>query len=77
MGFSMVNETENKTGWFCCEKCGKKLLRRKANGVFVFKFGRHKKEGGDVVHIEIFGSIKIKCFRENCQHVNTIDFFPN
>lgn len=59
-----------------CEKCGKKLLQRKPNGVFVFKFGKGRK-GLPVVDLEIHGSVKIKCFRETCQQVNVINFFPD
>lgn len=67
---------DDRKGWVICEKCGKKLLRRKPNGVFVFKFGRNS-TGEDVVHLEMFGSIKMKCFRENCQHVNIVTLFPS
>lgn len=67
---------DNQGGWIYCEQCGKKLLRRRANGVFVFKFGRNS-EGKDVVNIEVMGSIRMKCFRENCQFVNQISFFPS
>ena len=67
----------NKEGsWIYCENCGKKLLQRKPNGVFVFKFGRTKDKKEVLVDIEIVGSIKIKCFREECRYVNTISFFP-
>jgi len=61
--------------WIYCEKCGKKLLRRKPNGVFTFKFGRNSKKE-NVIELEIFGSIRMKCFREDCQYVNVINFFP-
>lgn len=67
--------TDKKSGWVFCEKCGKKLCRRKSNGVFVFKFGRNR-NGNDVVHLEVYGSIKIKCFRESCECMNTITFLP-
>ncbi|MFW6121411.1 MAG: hypothetical protein ACOC80_11010 [Petrotogales bacterium] len=58
-----------------CEKCGKKLLQRKPNGIFVFKFGKSRK-GNPVVNLEIHGSVRITCFRETCQHVNIINYFP-
>jgi len=67
---------EIKGGWIFCEKCNKKLLRRKANGIFVFKFGRNSVKE-DVVYLEIWGSFKMKCFREVCGHMNTINFFPS
>jgi len=62
--------------WIYCENCGKKLIRRKPNGVFVFKFGRTKDKKDVLVDIEMFGSIKIKCFREECRHENVLNFFP-
>jgi hypothetical protein len=67
--------------WVYCEKCGKKLIKRRENGVFVFKFGRNKDKTDVLVDIEILGSIKIKCFREEngkmCGHENIINFFPH
>lgn len=70
------NNVVDDKNWVLCSSCGKKLLKRKANGVFVFKFGRNSKHQ-DVVYIEVLGSIRIKCFRESCQHMNEITFFPN
>lgn len=67
-------ETDKK-GWVLCEKCGKKLLRRKPNGVFVFKFGKNA-HYESVIHIEMFGSIKMTCFRDDCRHVNILSLFP-
>lgn len=71
-----TKQADEKGGWIYCENCGKKLLRRKPNGIFTFKFGKNS-TGGDVVHLEMFGSLKMKCFRENCQHVNIITLFPS
>ena len=59
-----------------CEKCGKKLLQRKPNGIFVFRFGRSSSQES-FVEMEIFGSIRMKCFRRNCGHVNIINYFPD
>jgi len=78
-----INKTNNANNvnnsregnWIRCEVCGKKLLRRRANGVFVFKFGRNS-QGDDVVHIELFGSIRMKCIRDSCRHMNQFNFFP-
>lgn len=77
----MVDNQEN--GWVLCEKCGKRLLRRKPNGVFSFKFGKRKDESGlPVVDMEIVGSIRVKCWgnisdgKGKCDHVNIINFFP-
>ena len=73
----MVDKVESKKegNWICCEVCGKKLLRRMANGVMVFKFGRNG-QGEDVVHIRIFGSIQMQCIRDSCRHMNEFNFFP-
>jgi len=62
--------------FICCDKCGKKLLQRKPNGIFVFRFGKNNQSGEPVVDIEIHGSLRIKCFRKNCGHVNLINYFP-
>lgn len=70
------DEENLKGGWIYCQKCGKKLMRREPNGKFVFKFGRYSGDGDNVVEIEIFGSAKIKCFREDCRHYNIMNFFP-
>jgi len=59
-----------------CEKCGKKLLSRLPNGIWVFKFG--KREGSEpVVDMEIMGSLRMKCTRRSCRHPNILHFFPN
>jgi len=58
-----------------CEVCGKKLIERAKNGLWMFKFG--KREGcPPVVEMEVHGSIRIKCLRRSCQHINTLNFFP-
>lgn len=62
--------------FYYCEKCGKKLIERKSNGLWKFVFGKRKGEAA-VVDIEIHGSIRIKCLRRSCQHVNVLTFFPN
>jgi len=67
-------------GWIRCEKCGKKLLKRKENGIFSFRFGKRKRNSPAhdcVVEMEVFGSIKMKCMREDCQHENIFNFFPS
>jgi len=62
--------------WFRCRYCGKKLIKRKPNGIFIFKFGKDN-TNQPVVDMEISGSIKIKCLRKSCRKTNTISFFPN
>ncbi len=67
---------DNSYSWIYCEKCNKKLLKRKSNGVFVFKFGRTQ-EQQNMIDLEIFGSIKMKCFRKTCGYINIINLFPS
>lgn len=62
--------------FFYCEKCGKKLIERKSNGLWRFVFGK-RRNSSSVVDMEIHGSIKLKCLRASCQHINTLTFFPN
>lgn len=58
-----------------CEKCGKKLIERLPNGIWRFRFG--KREGGvSVVDMEIHGSIKMKCLKRTCNHINVLNYFP-
>lgn len=60
-----------------CEKCGKRLLVRKDNGLWVFEFGRYGSKQESVVEMEIHGSIRMKCIKKSCRHLNVFDFFPN
>lgn len=59
-----------------CEKCGKKLIERKPNGIWCFKFGK-REDRKPVVDIEIYGSVKMKCTKASCRHTNILNFFPN
>jgi len=72
---------DNRAKYFKCEKCGKRIIQRKENGVWYFAFGRQKDEDGNLteicpVEIYIYGSMKIKCLRKECAHWNTLNFFP-
>ena len=58
-----------------CEKCGKRLIERKSNGMFKFIFGG--KQAPPPVEMYILGSIKMRCLRTSCGHWNEISFFPN
>ena len=59
-----------------CEFCGKKLIERKANGVWDFKFG--KREGSEpVVDLQVHGSVRMKCLRRSCGRINTLNYFPD
>ncbi len=68
--------TEENGSWIYCESCGKKLLKRLPNGVFVLKFGKNS-NNQSVIDLKIFGSIEMKCFREECRHSNIITLFPS
>jgi hypothetical protein len=65
-----------KSTFIYCEKCGKKLLERKSNGTWHFKFGRIEGKNETIVDILFYGSLKFKCTRRSCGHVNTLNFFP-
>ena len=59
-----------------CEKCGKKLIERLPNGLWVFKFG--KRDGSEpVVDIVIHGSLSMRCLRRTCRHLNVLNYFPS
>lgn len=58
-----------------CERCGKKLIERLPNGLWVFKFG--KRDGSEpVVDLEIHGSLSMRCLRRTCRHMNVLNYFP-
>ncbi len=57
-----------------CEKCKKKLIEKKSDGVLYFRFGR--KEEFIPVEMIIIGALKIKCTRKWCNHWNTVNPFP-
>jgi hypothetical protein len=65
-----------KTSFVYCEKCGKKLLERKPNGVWRFRFGRIQGKDETIVDILFYGSLLFKCTRRTCGHVNKLNFFP-
>lgn len=80
-------------GFLMCSKCGKKLIRRRKNGLFSFAFGRWAGTDkiivdgkeiflGPTVKLEVFGSLKIQCIRRSCRekhpdHWNVFNFFPS
>ena len=60
-----------------CEKCGKRLIERTPNGLWHFCFGRDPNGmSGPPVDIWVHGSLKMKCLRRSCQHINTLNYFP-
>ena len=65
-----------------CEKCGKKMIERLPNGLFLFIFGKKKDKEGNLldyspVELYVHGSVKLKCLSRNCNHWNTFMYFPN
>lgn len=64
-----------------CEKCGKKLIERRGDGLLHFVFGKKKDADGNhypycPVDILIHGSIRIKCLSRACSHTTTFNYFP-
>jgi hypothetical protein len=72
-----------REGWYHCEKCRKRLIKRLNNGLFHFAFGNIKQPDGSLMfqepRVEMFivGDIKIRCFGKGCDHWNVFTFFPN
>ena len=66
-----------KSAIIYCEKCGKKLLERKPNGIWHFKFGRVQGKDETIIDILFCGSLKFKCPRRSCGHVNVLNYFPD
>jgi len=66
---------ENRT-FITCEKCGKKLIERKQNGLWYFLFGKRFDkdgiEGPPPVELYVQGSLRMRCLRRTCGH-----YFPN
>jgi len=58
-----------------CSMCGKKLLNRLPNGIWQFKFGT-RENSEPVIEMDIQGSIRMKCIRRSCGHINILNYFP-
>lgn len=67
-------ESNRNWRWVRCEKCGGKLLRRFKDGTLEFVFGRPKGNEalGAPIQMKIVGRVRMKCFRDSCNHWNTI-----
>jgi hypothetical protein len=75
MGNSIVRK---QTSFVVCEKCGKKLIERKANGIFHFVFGKSGENNSTApVDLYIQGNLKIKCLRRSCGHWQVLTYLPN
>lgn len=61
-----------------CEKCGKRLIARLPNGLYHFVFGKRiGNDTGPPVEVFIHGSLKIRCLRRSCGHMNVLTYFPH
>ena len=67
---------ENSGIFLYCEKCKKKLIERREDGLFVFKFGKSSESNRIPVEIYIYGSVKMRCIRGTCGHINVFNYFP-
>lgn len=79
----IISKFEDKSGIvYLCEKCEKPLIQRLSNGLWKFKYGRHKiqKDGETIdwspVEFLCHGSMRFKCFRKECGHWNSLNFVP-
>jgi hypothetical protein len=67
-----------KTQFIVCEKCGKRLIERKPNGIFHFIFGKPGENNSTApVDMYIQGNMKIKCLRRTCNHWQVLSYLPN
>ena len=75
----MGNDDLKPPVFITCEKCGKRLIERKKNGIFHFIFGKPNKDGNLFIPVDIYiqGNVKIKCLRRSCGHWQTLNYFPN
>lgn len=73
-----IENLKGKRIVYKCEKCGKKLIERRPDGLWHFVFGKPK-EGSDFVPVELYimGNIRIKCMRRTCGHWQVLNYFPN
>lgn len=73
----MTAFNDNHPTFVLCEKCKKRLIERKQNGLWYFCFGKAE-SGGEKIPVEMYihGSIKLKCLRRNCGHWNVLNYFP-
>ena len=75
------NNYRTRPRYYVCEKCGKKLIHRGENGLWHFSYGKKKDDDGKLigtpsVEMFVYGSIKMRCIDRDCEHWNTLDFFP-
>lgn len=68
-------------GFFCCERCGKKLIKRLSNGLWHFVYGGKPWKEGKAgkrtpVNLYIHGSLRMQCLSDSCGHWNVLHYFP-
>lgn len=63
------------SGFVSCEECGKRLIERRADGMWVFAFGKTSKPNVAAVEMYIYGCIKLRCIRKSCRHWNLLNHF--
>lgn len=69
---------DNLNNFIHCDKCGKKLIERRKNGIFHFLFGKTgDSKSAPPVDMFIQGNIKIKCLRRSCGHWQILSYLPN
>lgn len=63
-----------------CEKCKRILIERLPNGLWKFAFGKssdkHGRKKTPPVEMLIRGDIKMKCFRNTCEHWTVLTHIP-
>lgn len=79
-----MSEDNGKGTLYKCSQCKRPIIERMPNGIWRFKFGRKKRFKNDElddkwnpVLIYIHGSVKIRCFRSDCGHINIFNYFPS
>jgi hypothetical protein len=71
-----------------CEKCGKPLIERLPNGIWILVYGGKRSNLKEIeseespIVMKIHGSIKMRCFRKECRkkypdHWNILNYFPD
>jgi hypothetical protein len=73
-----MGSSDIKGTFVVCERCGKKLIERKRNGMWHFIFGKPADNGSNFIPVDMYiqGNIKMKCLRRSCGHWQVLNFFP-
>lgn len=57
------------SSWVFCERCQKKLAKRLPDGRIEFVFGQ-RQDGEPKVVMLVDGTVRLKCLRYRCGHIN-------